>query len=187
MSSGLRERRVLNEQVLLTSLAACNPAILSTSGFRGKLMKTGGLLRSASCAPVFEHGFRIEFPRFFPSVPVEIYLERPVFHPNVDAQNGFVCLWDQASPGQSVIEAIVRLQRIVAWDLLNRSEQHTMQPEALRWYDAPGRMCLPLPFEPVCEPASIRRELEWREWPAAKPRRKRLEPIVAEPPRDGPA
>jgi hypothetical protein len=83
---------------------------------------------------VEEHEAELRFPRFFPSVPIEAYLRRPVFHPNVDPVNGFVCLWDRFSPGDTVVTAVRHLQRIVAWRMLNLWADHVMQPEAAAWH-----------------------------------------------------
>jgi len=75
----------------------------------------------------------LRFPRFFPAVPIEATLTLPVFHPNVDSRSGFVCLWTRTSPGDTVMEALRRLQRIVAWAAVNNEAEHVMQPEAARW------------------------------------------------------
>jgi hypothetical protein len=173
----LRERRIHNEAELLRLLALANPQKFEIDGFAGTLRQTTGLrVEDGRLAAAEEHSFILEFPRFFPSMPIEIFLRRPVFHPNVDPETGFVCLWDRHSPGASAIEAITRLQRIIAWDLFSDSADHSMQPAALQWRRRSRRDWeLPLPFTPLTVPELYRAETSYREYPALRPRRRRLE------------
>lgn len=71
---------------------------------------------------------RLEFPEYYPSVPLEAYLEEPARHPNVHPENGFVCLWSTRHAGTSAVEALRQLQRVLAWELVNWSADHLMQP-----------------------------------------------------------
>lgn len=80
----------------------------------------------------------IRFPRFYPAQPLEITLDRAVFHPNVDAASGLVCLWNPASPLLTVADALEQLRRVLAWETWSESEEHAAQPEALRWAGTGG-------------------------------------------------
>lgn len=105
---------------------------------------TGGIELSES------HQIEFTFPRFFPAVPIEATLQSPVFHPNVDADNGFVCLWTRTCPGDTIVEAATRIQRIIAWDLVNFAPDHLMQPDAVDWYRNEVRTIgLPCGFQPL--------------------------------------
>lgn len=162
----LRGRRVANEWRLLEQLAAAQPAVLDGLGFettgpvdwvRVTLGHTCGILRNGDF-PHFttSHSAHIQFPRFFPSVPLEIRLMKPVFHPNVDPVTGFVCLWDRYSAGDTAIDALQRLQRIIVWKLVNLDSVHVMQADAARWYTSPLRSVdLPLRFTPISQPPCL--------------------------------
>lgn len=109
-------------------------------------------------------GVRFVFPEYYPSVPVEAYLTRPVLHPNVHPETGFICLWDMRQEGTSLVSAVVQVQKVVAWRLYNYEADHLMQPEA-----APMP---PLEFEPVVPPREYYLERSASLLPPA--RRKRL-------------
>jgi len=70
---------------------------------------------------------RFAFARFFPAVPIEAYLTRPVFHPNVHPTTGFVCLWSRFSKADTVIEALCRLHTHVGRSCI-QSTPMRMQP-----------------------------------------------------------
>jgi len=154
----VRETRIRNEWRLLESLRDLNSDILEVvdrfvdgDGDAARLvvrMTTGILGVRQGISVAREHAAVVRFPRFFPSVPIEAQLTVPVFHPNIDPHSGFVCLWTRFSVGDTLMEAIVRLQQIIAWKLVNPEAHHVMQPEALRWYQDPGRN-MELPLEHV--------------------------------------
>ena len=97
--------------------------------------------------PIFAFNFRID-------ISIEAYLDRAVFHPNVHPQNGFVCLWNRFAPGDSTLEAIRQIQRVITWTLFNREALHLMQPDALNWYmNGQIEIILPMPYKPVAAPA----------------------------------
>ena len=162
----LRGRRIANEWRLLEQLAAAQPDVLEASGFETTgpvdyigvtLDQTCGILRGDHF-PNFatSHSAHILFPRFFPSVPLEIRLMNPVFHTNVDPVTGFVCLWERYSAGDTAIEALRRLQQIIVWKLVNLDSTHVMQPDAARWYANPARgIDLPLRFTSISLPACL--------------------------------
>ena len=118
---------------------------------------TTGLVNTpAGLAPLTEHVADLHFPRFFPAIPIEAYLRRPVFHPNVDPANGFVCLWGRFSPGDTVITAALYLQQIIAWRAWNLSAEHVIQSDAAAWHagGAAGHS-LPLPCRFLLVPEEL--------------------------------
>ncbi len=146
----IRERRVESEWHTLLKIVSHNVGVVTVLGrnsiagvdrFQIELRRSGGLLRvNGVPAEVDTYGAAIEFPDFFPAVPMQVFLPRPLLHPNVQPVTGFVCLWDQTSPGDSVIEALQRLQLIASWKMFNDSPDHLMQPEAFDLY--PSRQAL---------------------------------------------
>jgi hypothetical protein len=165
--STVYERRIEQEWRLLQLLAETNPGRLEVGessrlpdgqSFRCTLRQSPALLeqggaQEAGLAVQDWHEITFRFPRFFPAVPIEASLARPVFHPNVHPENGFVCLWDSFSPGDTVIEAAGQLQRVISWQLVNERPDHLMQPRALEWYRSPNRsLSLPLVFQALQKP-----------------------------------
>ena len=184
----LYERRVDGEWKLLAEVARLNPGVVEVVArrrladgdvFEVRLHQTAGIVGWQGAAAVLERSHRVlfRFPRFFPSVPIEATLAPPVFHPNVDPINGFVCLWTRTSPGDTVMEALRRLQRIIAWAAVNYSAEHVMQPEAARWgQEHPDHR---LEFTPLVESAEFKRQREYQE---RTPRRRRLDAPAKPPP-----
>ena len=101
--SSMRARRIENEWHLLEALQKANSGRLRLTRcldlFWIEAANLPALLRApsdpANPGPVVKltHRLRIVFPRYYPSMPVEVYLDEPVFHPNVHPDTGFVCLW----------------------------------------------------------------------------------------------
>lgn len=161
----IRERRIRNEWEWLRRAEAANPGRLALPEGPGGLV----LLPETPCygmdgAPAKGVAVRFRFPEYYPSVPLEAWLARPVLHPNVHPENGFVCLWDTRQEGVSLVEAVRQLQRVVTWELYNLSADHVMQPEA--------GLRPRLPYEPVAAPPGY--ELERSAGFLPEPRRKRL-------------
>jgi hypothetical protein len=163
MDQDLRGHRIRREWQLLLDLARLNQPILEIIGHRLvrdaeaisiALHETSGIVRVHGQRTVIRtHLAEVLFPRFFPSVPIEIRLTQPVFHPNVDPVSGFVCLWDRFYAGDTTVEAVTQLQQIIAWKLANFGGDHLMQPDATAWYRDPARSdTLPLDFTPIVEP-----------------------------------
>jgi ubiquitin-protein ligase len=162
--SSLYQRRIEQEEHLVKLLAQANPDLLwvnqietgpTGQSFRCTLGQTDALVeREDGSLCVYDtHIFTLYFRRFFPSVPIELSLSRPVFHPNVHPENGFACLWSQFSPRDTVIEAVTQLQRIITWCLMNAHTDHLLQPKALDWHKMPGRsIALPLGFRKLSKP-----------------------------------
>ncbi|MGQ9917884.1 MAG: hypothetical protein ACUVS7_10745 [Bryobacteraceae bacterium] len=141
----IRGRRIRHEWEWLRRTAEINPGELVLSGSSGGpvlLPRTPCYTFGGEVSDGIEVCFR--FPEYYPSVPLEAWLVRPVLHPNVHPENGFVCLWDTRHEGTSLVEAVLQLQRIVTWHLFNLSADHLMQPEA-------GNRD-PLPYRPIKVP-----------------------------------
>lgn len=93
-----------------------------------------------------EHRITFTFPRYYPAMPSEAFLDRPVFHPNVDPENGFVCLWSKHRIADTAADALVRLAAVLAWRLFNAEAPHIMQPQALSWYNSSAEVRARLPL-----------------------------------------
>ena len=165
----LYERRIEQEWEILLLLVKANPSVLQSSNreseanltiFSFVLLQTQSLSGRPNDLRIKDHyNVRLQFPKFFPSTPIEASLTQPVFHPNVHPETGFVCLWNRFSPGDTVMEAVSQLQRVIAWELVNEETDHLMQPEALVWYKDPARgMELPLPYQPITKPIDFQKE-----------------------------
>lgn len=171
----LRKQRIENEWELLQHLAEANPSLLTIhkrrpNDFLLTLHETPAAARvNNEIKTCSDHEVCLSFARFFPTVPIEAYLRRPVFHPNVHPDTGFVCLWGRFSLRDTVVEALCQLQRVLTYSLLSESADHVMQPEALKWADqerAAGK--LPLQCTPLVKPAGWQEEREFRSAPGRK-------------------
>jgi hypothetical protein len=80
------------------------------------------------------HTIRLSFTRFYPDVPIECYVDEPLFHPNVKPETGFVCLWEEANPRDTAIQALARAQAMAAYRMLNLGGAHQMNRAAADWY-----------------------------------------------------
>ncbi len=169
MAARVRDRRIENEWALLCDAQRRYPTLLEVLGkhsgpdgdsFAILLQDTSGLVEiDGQKTLVSSHEAEIRFPRFFPYVPMEATLQRPVFHPNVDARNGFVCLWSCFAVEDTVVTALRQLQKVIAWDLINQDPRHVIQPAAVEWYnDPPREFSLPLPYTPIASPDSLTSE-----------------------------
>lgn len=183
MKSTLHERRVEQEWRLLQTLAGENRPVLEVLDrkqevtcdlFSLVLRQTCGLVKHASeLKSLKTHAVVFRFPQFFPSVPIEASLVEPVFHPNVHPVTGFVCLWNRFSAGDTIVEAVARLQRVVAWQLMNVNSDHLLQPESIAWYGDPQRTIqLPLSFQAVLIPKGFRFERSYALRPTGNYRRR---------------
>ena len=146
----LRSDRVDREWRLLERLAAANPDQLellerrtspSEDVFQVRLHKSPGLETAVDSDLQIRdvHRFRLVFTRFFPDVPVECYVDEPLFHPNVRPETGFVCLWEEANPRDTTIQAVARAQAMAAYRMVNLGDPHQMNREAAGWYRQVGR------------------------------------------------
>ncbi|HKM80732.1 MAG TPA: ubiquitin-conjugating enzyme E2 [Candidatus Acidoferrum sp.] len=169
MAARVRDRRIENEWALLSDAQRRHPALLEVLGkqsgpdgdsFIVLIHGTSGLSLLEGCkALISSHRVEIRFPRFFPYVPMEATLQRPVFHPNVDPRNGFVCLWSRFAVEDTVVTALQQLQKVIAWELINQDPRHVIQPTAVEWYNDPSReYSLPLPYTPIASSDSLTSE-----------------------------
>jgi len=178
MSADLRTRRVANEFDLLKKLEEANPGVLAvlgrSSGPDGDrvavaIHQTEGLVQGGDgLAACDSHEAEFQFPELFPAVPIEAFLKRPVFHPNVHPENGFVCLWSRFSAGDTIIEAVRQLQRVIRWEVFNSETDHLMQPEALA---AAANLARPLAGTAIRVPVDLASERGWRARTASGRRR----------------
>ncbi len=128
------DRRLQAEWALLGQLVALNPARLFSPAsddttIRVTLAGTPGLSPGSSM-PIQTHRLRIVYPRFFPALPLELYLQMPAFHPNIHPETGFVCLWDQHRTANTIEHALHKTAAMLGWRLFNLDPRHTMQPSA---------------------------------------------------------
>jgi hypothetical protein len=145
----LRADRIDREWRLLQRLARANPEYVEilerTSSpleevFHVRLHNSPGL--EAASAPLVtrdEHTIRLGFTRFFPEVPLECYVEEALFHPNVRPETGFVCLWEEATPRDTAIQAVARAQAMAAFRMVNLGDAHRMNRQAADWYLTVGQ------------------------------------------------
>jgi hypothetical protein len=146
----LRTDRIAREWKLLERLALTNVDHLEIldrraspgeETFRVRLHNSPGVERTDGSRVVTrdQHTIRLGFTRFYPDVPVECYVEEPLFHPNVRPETGFVCLWQEANPRDSAIQAIARAQAMAAYRMVNLGEVHRMNRDAATWYSTIGQ------------------------------------------------
>ena len=147
----LRERRIAAERGFLDAMVRLNPGRLEFESWhrerdtdiaRVRLLDTPASLLNGSVSQT--HAVRLVFPAYFPSVPIEAYLDVPVLHPNVHPENGFICLWEKHSAGDTMIQALLQTQRVITGKLHNSNPEHVMQPAL----DPPT----PLPYFPLATP-----------------------------------
>jgi ubiquitin-protein ligase len=176
----LRARRLENEWKLLAQLAEHNPGVVEVvrretlpdaDVFHVILHRTSALALGdpPRLMELASHAVAFRYLSFYPSVPIEAFLVTPVFHPNVHPENGFVCLWDRFSSGDTIVEAIRKLQQVITWELWNDRAEHVMQPEALKCV---GELSVPFPRALIY----TKRDLDWpgANGRKAEPARRRL-------------
>lgn len=174
----LRRQRIENEWAFLQRMAEANPRLIvpqdrSADEFLVLLRETDAPVEhDGKIEIVDDHQVRLSFARFFPTIPLEAYLIRPVFHPNIHPSTGFVCLWRNSSVADTVVEALIQLQRVLTCSLFTDSPDHVMQPRALAWVLAshPG-VQLPLKCTPLSKPSAWDEEHNFRSLPAGRQRR----------------
>jgi hypothetical protein len=162
----LRQTRLDNEWSVLRALADYNPGLLTLEGRKTDAMEERFELRiEGTPSPIIaqagveiadSHRVTVQFPAYFPAVPMQVFVSPPVLHPNVHPETGFVCIWDRTSPGDSILDALVLLQKVITWELHNPRADHVMQPEAL------GRRHAPRPYRSLRMPPGLKAELDAR-------------------------
>jgi hypothetical protein len=165
----LRRQRIDNEWAILGQMAEVNRDCIDikerrTDEFLLVLKKSSApILNAVEIQLVQEHELRFVFARFFPAVPIEAYLTRSAFHPNVHPTTGFVCLWNRFSKADTVVEALCQLQRILTYSVFSHSPDDVMQPEALSWaLDANRGTELPLSCSLLVKPPGWPEERDFR-------------------------
>jgi hypothetical protein len=129
----LRNRRMDAEWKLLEKLAEANQRVLARIarcdwGFFVELRDSPAWMGADGRQWMErEHALRYVFPRYYPALPLEGYLERPVLHPNVDPANGFVCLWKRYRTQQTIVDAVAMTRAVLSWSAVNPDTQHCMQ------------------------------------------------------------
>jgi ubiquitin-protein ligase len=179
---GLRADRVEKEWALLDRLAAANPEYIEVIGrtpsavedvFHVRLHSSPGIARvhGETLETRDSHTFRFCFTRFYPEVPVDCYVAEPLFHPNVNPESGFVCLWEQANPRETVVQALARTQAIAAFRMVNTGAPHLMNKDAAAWYErvAKPRQLVPLTWSELKVYEVREGQLVWID-PARQPR-----------------
>ena len=142
------ERRLRAEWRLLRSLAALNPGRLT--GLRADDTTFYVTLEGTPALPLADgpalpqHALRVAFPRYFPAVPMELFLSAPVRHPNIHPENGFVCLWDGHRVDNTVEHALHKTAAMLGWRLMNLDARHVMQPAAVSLTSERDRLALQL-------------------------------------------
>ena len=133
----VRDRRIENEWRLLDELALANPHIVAEftreqHQFCVVLQNSPAWVKRGFGREVeTKHLVRYIFPKYYPAVPLECYFAIPIFHPNVDASNGFACLWLRPDPQRTIADAIVITRAMMSLRTQNTQDQHVMQKDAL--------------------------------------------------------
>jgi hypothetical protein len=161
----LRTRRMEEEWHLLEKLAVANPCILADIAcfpeeFAVTLKNSPAWTQNGSELKIEnEHVVRYVYPRYYPTLPLESYLVRPVAHVNVDPSTGFACLWEQYRSSQTIVDAVLITRAIMAWRAVNRDPAHQMQ--ALDLPEIPGMQPLFIPEDcrPILRPRSNKQRL----------------------------
>jgi ubiquitin-protein ligase len=182
----LRSDRIEKEWQLLQALQGMNPGVVAIEGrtpsptlevFHVRLLRSPGIesARGSSMRVREEHSLTLGFPRFYPEVPIECHVREPLFHPNVNPDTGFVCLWDKASPRDTVVQAVARVQAMAAYRMVNMGGPHTMHDAAADWYLTVGKpeRLVPLTWQ------------ELRVYEVREGRLRWIEPARAQGPRPG--
>jgi hypothetical protein len=100
-----------------------------------------------------EHALRYVYPRYYPSLPLEGYFVRPVLHVNVDPLTGFVCLWKNYQPAQTIVDAILVTRAVMACKAANWEPSHRVQHITFSAYTESHVLPMPsLTMPEVCQP-----------------------------------
>jgi len=174
----IREHRMETEWRLLESLAEANRRVFvdlvrSQNEFRITLRDSPAWVRIAGEPRVeTEHTLRYVYPRYYPSLPLEGYFVRPISHINVDSVTGFVCLWQDYRPAQTIVDAILVTRAIMAYQVANWHPDHRMQPDT----DLELAQTHTLPMPPLTLPMSCRTSISQ----SATGSRRRLTSVIDE-------
>jgi ubiquitin-protein ligase len=132
-----RNCRMNTEWQLLESLADANRSIFTQmtrldDEFRFIMQESPAWVgKKSDCRAETKHALRYVYPRYYPSLPLEGYFVRPILHINVDPLTGFVCLWKNYRPAQTIVDAILITRAIMAGKAANWDPAHRMQQDAV--------------------------------------------------------
>jgi ubiquitin-protein ligase len=175
-SRSLRDIRIDKEWTLVQRLAQLNPDRLealergpssSQEVFRVRLHSSPGIegLEGSEMVIRNTHTFSFCYPRFYPEIPIECYIEEPLFHPNIKPETGFVCLWEQASSSFTVVQAIARAHAMLAFQMVNIHDVHVMNDAAAEWFrsKAEPECLVPLEWSDLIVHELVDGEFVWLE------------------------
>lgn len=155
----LRNRRIDAEWHLLAALADANPVTFAAitrleDEFRIDMRQSPAWVGGRQERKIeTAHMLRYVYPRYYPSLPLEGYFVRPIFHINVDPATGFVCLWQDYRPAQTIVDAILITRAIMVGKVANLDAAHRMQQEAaLEYEESPALPIMPLMLPSACRP-----------------------------------
>jgi ubiquitin-protein ligase len=160
----LRNRRIDAEWQLLAALADANPMTFAAitrleDEFRIDMRQSPAWVGGRQERKIeTAHRLRYVYPRYYPSLPLEGYFVRPIFHVNVDPATGFVCLWQDYRPAQTIVDAILITRAIMAGKVANLEAAHRMQQDAALEYEE----SLALPMMALMLPSACRPPLAQR-------------------------
>jgi hypothetical protein len=166
----LRNRRMETEWQLLGSLADANKTAFAQitrlpNEFRVVMCESPAWVGRRSERRIeTRHELRYVYPRYYPFLPLEGYFVHPISHINVDPMTGFVCLWKDYRPSQTIVDAVLITRAIMAGDVANWDPAHRMQQDAVTE---------PLPMPSLGIPANCRPLL-----PQRSSRQRLLSPIT---------
>jgi hypothetical protein len=80
---------------------------------------------------ISSHTLRVVYPAYFPAAPMDVYTERPFYHPNVHPETGFICVWATHRVEHTIEHALHKVISMMSGRLYNREAMHRMQPQAL--------------------------------------------------------
>jgi len=157
----LRDDRIQNEWRLLEQLARLNPGAVRAERHERSPGKDVFLVRLNESSgvesidregnPVIRHShtLRFVFQRYYPDMPVEAYVDQPLFHPNIRPETGFVCLWESSSADYTIVQAVARARAMAAFRMVNLGTAHLMNRGAAQWYTQVGmpRQLVPLSWD----------------------------------------
>lgn len=160
----IRNRRMDAEWQLLQVLADANPSTFalitrSQDEFRIVMRESPAWIGERGERRVeTEHALRYLYPRYYPSLPLEGYFVRPISHINVDPVTGFVCLWQDYRPAQTIVDAILVTRAIMACKVANLDLAHRMQEDTVLESPESSPLSMPsLNIPAICRPPLLRR------------------------------
>jgi hypothetical protein len=158
----IRDYRLISEWRILEVLAAANQDIFgsisrSSNEYQMVLRNSPAWVRQGTEMSIeTEHALRYVYPRYYPALPLECYLDRPICHINVHSRTGFVCLWRHYSARYTILDAVLTTRRVMSGRVANHAPEHVMQR-------VPQEACSTLPpMEPLIIPPECRAEWAFR-------------------------